>query len=153
MSQSLPPPFPSLPPPLPVLRGGEPPPLPVVDVDRHDRMGLTSSPPPLPAVPRALRRREERTGVSLGEVFRGIGRGVEWFFGLVAFVAGLAVLAALPVLQFLSLGYLLEAGGRVAGTGRFRYGFIGIRTAARVGGIVLGCWLFLLPVRLLAGWA
>jgi hypothetical protein len=152
MSQSLPPPLPSLPPPLPTLRASEPQPLPIVEVDQDDRMALTPAPPPLPVAPRGRPRREERTALTLGEFFRGIGRGAEWLFGLVSLVAGLAVMAALPVLQFLSLGYLLEAGGRVARTGRLRDGFIGIRTAARLGGIVLGCWLFLLPVRLLADW-
>jgi hypothetical protein len=62
----------------------------------------------------------------------------------------LAVLAAIPVLQFLSLGYLLEAGGRIARTGRFREGFIGVRKAARVGSIVLGTWLMLLPLRVVS---
>lgn len=74
----------------------------------------------------------------------------EWLFGVVVLMIGLAVLAALPVLQFLSLGYLLEAGGRVARTGRLREGFIGVRLAARLGGLVLGCWLMLLPVRFIA---
>ncbi len=41
---------------------------------------------------------------------------LEWLFGVAVLMVGLAVLAALPVLQFLSLGYLLEAGGRVART-------------------------------------
>jgi hypothetical protein len=62
----------------------------------------------------------------------------------------LAVLAAIPILQFLSLGYLLEASGRVARTGRLRDGFIGIHLAARAGGLVLGTWLALLPLRLVS---
>lgn len=76
-----------------------------------------------------------------------IGSGIEWLFGLGIVLVGLAVLAAVPVLQFLSLGYLLEATGRVARSGRVREGFIGVRTAARIGGIVLWSWLLLLPVR------
>ncbi len=71
----------------------------------------------------------------------------EWLFGFGVLMIGLSVLAAMPVLQFLSLGYLLEAGGRVARTGRLREGFIGVRLAARLGGLVLGCWLVLLPLR------
>jgi hypothetical protein len=78
------------------------------------------------------------------------GSMLEWLFGVVVLMVGLAVLAALPVLQFLSLGYLLESSGRVARTGRLRDGFIGVRLAARLGGIVLGSWLMLLPVRLVA---
>src|SRR5581483_2992782 len=75
---------------------------------------------------------------------------LEWLFGFAALLVGLAVLAALPVFQFLSLGYLLEAGGRVARTNRLRDGFIGIRLAARLGSIVLGSWVLLLPVRFVA---
>jgi hypothetical protein len=76
-----------------------------------------------------------------------------WLFGVVCLMGGLAFLAALPVLQFLSLGYLLEAGGRVARTGRIRDGFIGVYRGALLGGIVLGGWLLLWPARLVAGLA
>ena len=74
----------------------------------------------------------------------------EWLFGAVTLIVGLAVLAAVPVLGFLSLGYLLEAGGRVARSGRLRDGFPGVRRAARVGGLVAGTWLMLLPLRLVS---
>jgi hypothetical protein len=56
-------------------------------------------------------------------------------------------------LQFASLGYLLEISGRIARSGRLRDGFIGVRRAARVGSIVLGIWLMLLPLRLIASLA
>jgi hypothetical protein len=74
----------------------------------------------------------------------------EWCFGFATLIVGLAVLAALPILQFLSLGYLLEAGVRVARSGKLRHGFIGVRQAARIGAIVLGTWLLLLPARFLS---
>jgi hypothetical protein len=77
----------------------------------------------------------------------GVGSVLEWLFGFTVLIVGLAALAALPLLQFLSLGYLLEAGGRIARTAKLRDGFIGVRLAARLGGVVLGCWLMLLPVR------
>ena len=72
----------------------------------------------------------------------------EWLFGLVSLVLGLAILAPIPIIQFLSLGYLLEASGRAAESGRIRDFFVGIRKSARVGSILLGTWLVLLPVRL-----
>ena len=133
-----PPPLPVLPPPLPAARPAlgdsvaYPPPLP----DRPP-----ADPPPLP-----LRKRGPNE-------IQMLTLGIEWVFGLVCLVGGLAFLAALPVLQFLSLGYLLESGGRVAKSGRLRDGFIGVRVAARLGGIVLASWLFLLPVRFLADMA
>jgi hypothetical protein len=89
----------------------------------------------------------------VGRVVRAVGSVLEWLFGAATLVVVLAVLAALPVLQFLSLGYLLEAGGRVARTGRLRDGFIGVRLAARLGGVVAGSWLALLPVRVVSGLA
>src|ERR1700736_182258 len=98
----------------------------------------------LASVPSAARR-------SLpGRVLDGIASVSEWVFGAAAIIVGLALLAALPLLQFLSLGYLLEAGARVARSGRLRDGFVGIRHAARLGSIVLGIWLVLLPLRVTA---
>src|SRR5690606_25144392 len=62
----------------------------------------------------------------------------------------LAVVAAIPILNFLALGYLLEAEGRVARSGRLRDGFPLLDVAPRFGSIALGFWLWLLPLRLLA---
>lgn len=72
---------------------------------------------------------------------------LDWLFGLACVIGGLAVVATIPIVQFLSLGYLLEVSGRISRTGRIKEGFIGIRQASRVGSIVLGTWLMLLPVR------
>src|SRR5438105_15712878 len=49
----------------------------------------------------------------LGRVWHGACSACEWLFGAATLVVGLAVLAAVPILQFLTLGYLLEAGGRI----------------------------------------
>ena len=54
-----------------------------------------------------------------------IGSVVDWFFGLIAIVGGVALLSVVPGLNFLSLGYLLEVSGRVAKTGKLRSGFVG----------------------------
>jgi hypothetical protein len=62
-------------------------------------------------------------------------------FGAATMIIVLAVLATLPVLQFLSLGYLLEVSGRIARTGRIRDGFIGLRAAGVLG--ILGFFLYL----------
>jgi hypothetical protein len=107
----------------------------------------TPPPRPLPRNPLTLVFR------LIARVVSAVGSVLEWLFGALSLVVGLAVLAAIPVLQFLSLGYLLEAGGRAARTGRLRDGFIGVRLAARLGGIVLGSAVLLLPVRLVAGMA
>ena len=55
-------------------------------------------------------------------------------FGLASLVLLLAILAAVPIVNFVTLGYLLEAEGRVGRTGRFRQAFplIGTRAADRI---------------------
>lgn len=75
---------------------------------------------------------------------------LEWMFGLVSVVGCLAVLSAIPMVQFVSLGYLLEASSRVAKSSRLRDGFIDIPKFARIGSIVIGTWLMLLPLRYLS---
>src|SRR3954447_8114165 len=119
-----------------------------------------------------LRLEEDIPGPSLGDGAatvaepdapggrRGIARcggaiasATEWAFGALALGLGLALLAATPLAQFLSLGYLLEAEGRVARSGRLRDGLVGVRRAARVGSLILGTWLWLLPARLVASMA
>ncbi|HUY34964.1 MAG TPA: hypothetical protein VMV69_19610 [Pirellulales bacterium] len=71
----------------------------------------------------------------------------EWLFGVFSVVLALSLLATYPLLQMLSLGYLLESSGRVARSGRLRDGFVGVRKAARVGSIFFGAWLVLWPLR------
>jgi hypothetical protein len=73
----------------------------------------------------------------------GIAVASSCVFGSVSLIFGLAVIASIPIVQFLSLGYLLEAAGRIGRSGRLRDAFPGVRVAARLGGIVLGSlpWL------------
>lgn len=93
-----------------------------------------------------------RRGI-VGRTWQLVCSVFEWCFGALTLIVGLSFLAAIPIVQFLSLGYLLESSGRIARTGRLRDGFIGVRRAARVGGIVLGAWLMLLPLRLIGSLA
>lgn len=87
----------------------------------------------------------------LWRLFAWIGSVLDWFFGLFAIVGGLALLSIVPVLNFLSLGYLLEVSGRVAKTGKLRSGFVGIRKASVIGSAVIGTYVMLLPVRYVYG--
>jgi hypothetical protein len=73
---------------------------------------------------------------------------VQLLFGLASLLLMLAVLAAIPLFNFLALGYLLEAEGRVARTGKLRYCFPLLPLAPRLGSIALGVWLWLWPIRL-----
>jgi hypothetical protein len=62
----------------------------------------------------------------------------------------LAVVASIPVVQLLSLGYLLEVSGRIARTGSFAAGFIGFRQAARIGSVIVGIAFVCLPLWFLS---
>jgi hypothetical protein len=75
----------------------------------------------------------------------------DWIFGFFSLVLGLAIFSVIPLLNFLSLGYLLHVSGRVATTGRLRDGFIGVRKASVLGSFVAGTWLALWPVRYVSG--
>jgi hypothetical protein len=141
-----------------VLPAGPPPTEPVLDV-------LPADPPsPLQAVSGALpvtltlaEPEPFRLGAILLRfplrVLLAFNATFWWLFGVITLIGGLAVLAALPVLNFLSLGYLLEVGGRIARERRLRAGFVGVRQAARLGGIVLAVWLLLIPLPIIASLA
>jgi len=93
---------------------------------------------------------ESRRAPSLRQPVRFLGWLIQSLFGIVSLILFLAVVAAIPILNFLALGYLLEAEGRVARSGRLRDGFPLLDVAPRFGSIALGFWLWLLPLRLLA---
>jgi hypothetical protein len=80
-------------------------------------------------------------------------RSIAWIiragFGIVSLILLLAVVAAIPIVNFLALGYLLEVEARVARTGRLRDAFLLLDVAPRIGSIVLGVWLWILPLRIL----
>jgi hypothetical protein len=76
---------------------------------------------------------------------------VRSLFGLASLLVLLAVIAAVPLLNFLALGYLLEVEGRVARSGRLREAFPLLSAAPRLGAVAIGVWCSVLPLRLLAG--
>ena len=79
---------------------------------------------------------------------RSLGWIVTVGIGLVSLVVLLAIVAAIPVVNFLALGYMLEAEGRVVRSGRLRDGLPFAGALPRLGSIVLGSWAWLLVVRL-----
>lgn len=79
--------------------------------------------------------------------WQGICGITHWAFGLVSLIFLLSVAATLPIVQFLSLGYLLEASGRIIRSGRIRDGLVGIHLAARIGSVAVGAMVCLLPIR------
>lgn len=71
-------------------------------------------------------------------------------FGTGCLILILAILAAIPGLNILTLGYLIDPQKRVAESGRLRDGFPLMVLAPRLGVIVFFSILFLIPVRLQA---
>ncbi len=70
---------------------------------------------------------------------------VEWLFGVISMIAILTLCAAIPILQFVTLGYLLEISSQIVKQRKVRAGFVGIRKAARIGGFALGTLIVWLP--------
>lgn len=105
--------------------------------DANSEGAAMAEPPALPVV--------EKRGF-----FQKVGSGLDWLFGLAALLVLVAACSVVPVLNFLSLGYLLHVSGTIARTGRFRDGFIGVSKAAVLGSIAAGIWLVVWPARLLS---
>lgn len=82
-------------------------------------------------------------------IFRKLATVRDAVLGIVTMVLLLAVISAVPVLNLLSLGYFLEATGRVARSGRMRDGWIGLPEFATAGRLFVAIWLWLLPIRFL----
>ncbi|MEZ6058244.1 MAG: DUF4013 domain-containing protein [Planctomycetaceae bacterium] len=103
----------------------------VVDVIEFDSEGRL---PPFPGLRRP---------------FASIRWLIQGAFGFASLMFMLAVIAAIPVVNFLALGYLLEVEGRVARSGRWRDGFPLLGLAPRIGSIALGVYLWLWPLRII----
>src|SRR6185436_8240844 len=81
---------------------------------------------------------------------RFVGWLIRSLFGIASLILLLALIAAIPIVNFVALGYLLEVEGRLARTGRLRDAFPLIDLAPRLGSIALGLWLWVFPLRLLS---
>ncbi len=111
-----------------------------------------SEPPPLPPpIPGSIETALVASTPPKPGWLQRCASALNWLFGLAALIALLAVCSVIPLLNFLSLGYLLHVSGTIARTGRFRDGFIGVRKAAVLGSIAAGTWLVLWPARLVSG--
>jgi hypothetical protein len=78
--------------------------------------------------------------------WKKVGDGAGRVFGFISLVFGLSAIATIPLLQFVSLGYLLEVARRVSLRGRLRDGLIGLRQAAYLGRLAVGTGLASLPL-------
>lgn len=67
--------------------------------------------------------------------------------GLASLLLLLAIVAAIPIVNLVALGTMLEAEGRVVRSGRLRDGIPFAGALPRLGGVVIGTWLWLLVIR------
>jgi hypothetical protein len=84
--------------------------------------------------------------------FRAFYRFVFWVFGIAVLVTALALAASLPIIQFVTLGYLLEISRRIVEHQKIRAGFWGIQAATRAGGVILGTYLIWLPAYFMSSY-
>jgi len=75
---------------------------------------------------------------------------IKSLFGTATIVAILAILAAIPGLNILTLGYLVEPQKRVATSGKLRDGFPLMVFAPRLGIIMFFSLLLMIPLRIMA---
>jgi hypothetical protein len=75
-------------------------------------------------------------------------RLVRFCFGTVGLLSALSVLAAIPILQFMTLGWMLEAEGRMGRGGRLRDALPGMDRMQRIGSAIVGCLVVSLPFLL-----
>jgi len=84
--------------------------------------------------------------------FGWVSNSFRWLFGLFGLILCLAFAATMPIFQYMALGYFFEVSGRISRRGKFRAGFVGIEKAERLASIIVGTWLMLWPITLLATW-
>ena len=82
----------------------------------------------------------------------GIGSIVGGIFNFASLVVCLAVLAAIPIVQLIAFGYLLDVAGRLAAGGKLREALPLSRAAGRVGVVAIAVMMASLPVQLLVHW-
>ncbi|MFP6766749.1 MAG: hypothetical protein VB859_01175 [Planctomycetaceae bacterium] len=77
---------------------------------------------------------------------RALAWVIRTLFGLASLTLLLAVIAAIPFVNLLAVGYLLEVEGRMGRTGQWRYAFPLLEIAPRFGAIVFGLAGWLTPL-------
>ena len=81
--------------------------------------------------------------------FRFAGRLAGRVFCLVSLIISLAVLAAIPVLQLITFGYLLDVAGRLTRGGKLTESLPSFRAAGKIGLAAVGLFVASLPTQLL----
>ena len=77
---------------------------------------------------------------------------IRTLFRLASLVAVLAFLAAIPLLQLIAFGYLLDVAGRLTRGGTLKESLHGLDRAGSIGLAVVALFVASLPVQLLVHW-
>lgn len=80
-------------------------------------------------------------------------RGIRFSFECFSLVSLLAVMTALPIIQLISFGYLLDVAGKLTAGAKIGQAIRWRAAAGRIGLAVLALLLLSLPIRLLTHWA
>lgn len=110
--------------------------------------GLIEVQPDLVAIPSIQQRMGPGDFPGFWKPVRSAFWTIHVAFGAICLILILAILAAIPGFNILTLGYLIDPQRRVARTGRLRDGFPLMTLAPRLGVIVFFSILLLIPVRL-----
>ncbi len=78
---------------------------------------------------------------------------VTWtLFCLASLVVSLAILTAIPIIQLVAFGYMLDVAGRLARGGTLKQSVYGLEQAGSIGMAIAALFLASLPVHLLVHW-
>jgi hypothetical protein len=86
-------------------------------------------------------------------VFHSIRALARWIWNMLSIVMVLSIAATIPVVQFASLGYMLECSARLARGERLKNCFPGVALAGQIFRCALAMLLTWLPIWLIADWA
>lgn len=84
--------------------------------------------------------------------FSFLAGSIQFFFCLVSLVVLLATITAIPIIQLIAFGYLLNISGRLANGEKFSNCLPHFRQAGQIGLAALSIVLAALPTRLLVHW-
>ena len=86
-------------------------------------------------------------------MFRKVGWSIRFAFELLSLVTLLAVMTALPIIQLIAFGYLLDVAGKLTRGSTVGQSVAWRNAAGRIGLAILAIVVFALPVQLLTHWA
>jgi hypothetical protein len=104
-----------------------------------------------PYLPQTLPAKEQRS--ILGRLSSAFTRTVRFCFELFSLVTLLAVMTALPIIQLISFGYLLDVAGRLTRGASINEAVRWRSAAGRIGLAIVALFVLSLPIRLLTHWA